>query len=209
MSFLGLSSVLVLSPHPDDAEYSLSGTVLKSPDTKFYILPLSNGGDYDLCSEERYQEVIAFWRDVPNVTIVDRAMYGFIKTWTEDTIIRWVEEMCVEHNVDFDCILTPPENDCHFEHAITYRVGRALTRKTKISLIEYNTPSADHTWNPNLYVDITDVYQEKKQRLKVFDTQKTRKYFDSNSVDSFHTNYFCNKRQYGHTEMFRVNFMFL
>ena len=37
MKFLGMDKVVCLSPHPDDVEYSLSGTVLKYYETKYKI----------------------------------------------------------------------------------------------------------------------------------------------------------------------------
>ena len=38
MKFLGFDKVLCLSPHPDDVEYSMSGTILKYKDTHFDIV---------------------------------------------------------------------------------------------------------------------------------------------------------------------------
>jgi len=47
MKFLGLNKVLCLSPHPDDVEFGMMGTILKYYDTHFDILCLSSGGDFD------------------------------------------------------------------------------------------------------------------------------------------------------------------
>ena len=38
MKFLGFNKVLCLSPHPDDVEYSMSGTIIKYEDTHFDIV---------------------------------------------------------------------------------------------------------------------------------------------------------------------------
>ena len=35
MKFLGFDNVLCISPHPDDIEYSMFGTIDKYKDTKF------------------------------------------------------------------------------------------------------------------------------------------------------------------------------
>ena len=47
MKLLNFDRVLCLSPHPDDAEYSISGTVMKYSDTIFDILTMSVGGDFE------------------------------------------------------------------------------------------------------------------------------------------------------------------
>ena len=45
--FLGFDNVLCLSPHPDDIEYGMAGTIVKHTDTNFDILILTEGGDFD------------------------------------------------------------------------------------------------------------------------------------------------------------------
>lgn len=194
----------MLSPHPDDAEYSLSGTILKFKDTKFNILNMSSGGDFDRADEERVKEVLNFWKSVPNVEVLG-SRQTFIKDATEDVLIQWVENF--SHT--FQAVFVPPSEDFHFEHRIVNCVGKALTRKRKVSFIEYNTPSASHTWNPNLFVDVSGQYEEKKSKMQLFETQRRRAYFNQENVDSFHTNYFCNKRLYGQVEMFRTDFVFV
>ena len=47
MKFLNYDRVLCLSPHPDDVEYGMLGTILKYKDTNFQILNVSRGGDFD------------------------------------------------------------------------------------------------------------------------------------------------------------------
>ena len=44
MRFLNFKRVLCLSPHPDDVEYSMAGSILKYKDTKFDLFCLSCGG---------------------------------------------------------------------------------------------------------------------------------------------------------------------
>ena len=42
MKFLNYDTVLCVSPHPDDIEYSMMGTILKHVDTHFIILNLDS-----------------------------------------------------------------------------------------------------------------------------------------------------------------------
>ena len=47
MKLLNFDKVLCLSPHPDDVELGLSGTIMKYNGTHFDMLTLSGGGDYE------------------------------------------------------------------------------------------------------------------------------------------------------------------
>ena len=47
MKFLNYDRVLCLSPHPDDVEYGMVGSMYKFRNTQFDVLILSEGGDFD------------------------------------------------------------------------------------------------------------------------------------------------------------------
>ena len=51
MKFLNYDNVLCLSPHPDDAEYGMLGSMLKFKDTQFDIIVFSIGGEFDKSSK--------------------------------------------------------------------------------------------------------------------------------------------------------------
>lgn len=177
---------------------------MKYTDTHFTILNMSAGGDYDTHGQSRVDEVMSFWQSFENAS-VHASRRRFISGFTEDSLVHWVE---TNTPFDYDAILVPPSNDFHFEHRIINSVGRALSRKTKVSVIEYNTPSVSHEWVANVFVDVTEQYERKKQLLQLFKSQQTRMYFEDRNIDSFHTNYFCNKRQYGYYEQLKLDFLF-
>ena len=56
MKFLNYNKVLILSPHPDDAEYGVLGTMMKYKDTTFDIAVLSDGGDFDSSTTKSRRE---------------------------------------------------------------------------------------------------------------------------------------------------------
>ena len=63
MKLLGFNNVLCISPHPDDVEYSMLGTILKNSETNFYLLQLAQGGDCDQTTgESRLKEVENVWK---------------------------------------------------------------------------------------------------------------------------------------------------
>ena len=52
MKFLNSSHAIVIGAHPDDIEYGMLGTFLKYTDTRFRIIVLSGGGDFDNSTTE-------------------------------------------------------------------------------------------------------------------------------------------------------------
>ena len=80
MEFLNKKAVLCISPHPDDTEYSMMGTIAQFTDTKFICLNLAIGGHLDdTTSIKRIEEVDNVWKEmncnnVENVYI-DEAQY--------------------------------------------------------------------------------------------------------------------------------------
>lgn len=201
MKFLNNDKVLCLSPHPDDVEYSMAGTILKFKDTQFDIAILTMGGDVDVTrSIKRFEEVKNFWKDVENVKIT------YLKNlqpneYSDDVAIDMIEN---EYDMStYNSIFIPSKEDTHFYHRKINSLGKSLCRVAKFNLYEYFTPSAEPSWIPNLIVEI-DRYQEKKDRLKEFKTQTFRRYFSDFCLDAFHTDLHFNKKGFEWIEKFKV-----
>ena len=109
----------------------------------------------------------------------------------------------------YDCIITPSEFDSHFEHRIVSNFGWPLTRIKGISLIEYYSPSTLEKWIPNMFIDISDVYNTKLNMLKQFKSQQHRSYFSKETIDGFHTNFQCSKKGYNMIERFNLKQLFV
>ena len=68
--FLGKNYIACLSPHPDDCEYAIAGTIRKFLDTEFHIYNISDGGRFDhLGGDIRKLEVESFWSSYENVKL--------------------------------------------------------------------------------------------------------------------------------------------
>ena len=75
MRFLNFQKVLCLSPHPDDVEVGMMGSVIKHKDTHFDILCLTRGGakGFDNTNQQdRRGEVNDVWNtlDIKNISIL-------------------------------------------------------------------------------------------------------------------------------------------
>lgn len=195
---------LVLSPHPDDAEYSLSGTVFKS-NNYWKIVTMSSGGDNDeTTSHSRLNESEAFWSDMGNVCHIGMNSKT-IDEYRDYELVAIIDDLL--DNVD--TIYVPPLEDNHFEHRRVSEAARAATRGKPITLIEYYTPSTRSTWVPNLFVDIDEYMYEKDYALhQYFQSQNDRFYFREENIEIFHEDYFCRLRGLDKVEKFRVEYQF-
>ena len=210
MKFLNFDRIICISPHPDDVEYSMAGTILKYNDTHFDILCLTQGGDCDeTTGSGRIEEVKNVWK---RSNIDNFSLYftnnKLLKELGEDEWINYIESNFI-NKFKYDCIITPSQFDSHFEHKIVCNLGYALTRINPISLIEYYSPSTLETWIPNVFIDINDVYETKINMLMEFKSQIHKTYFSINTLNEFHTNFRCSKRKIGKVEQFKFKQIFL
>jgi len=207
--FLNFNKVLCISPHPDDVEYSMSGTIIKNCDTQFDVLCLTQGGDCDeTTSHDRLNEVRNSWNasDISNVNLFF-SPNKFLKEQGEDEWVNYIETSFVNPG-NYDCICTPSTKDSHFEHRIVSNLGWPLTRIKSISLLEYYSPSTLEEWTPNTFIDISDVYEIKLRMLREFVSQQHRSYFKEDTIKGFHTNFQCSKKGTNVVEQFNLKQLF-
>ena len=223
MKFLNYNKVLCLSPHPDDVEYGMLGTICKYKDTQFDVVVLSQGGDFDeSTAESRQEECKKVWEHIDNLngSFIDSK---FIKDKDED---EWVNILENKFDISsYDCIITTSPTDSHFEHKMVSNLTYPLVRRSKCGIIQYKSPSTLDTWTPNLFVDLNvlvdrnreDGHSEdthrlfmafiwyvKLHKLKLFESQQDKSYFDEFSLNSFHSNYQCSMRGMNHVESFKI-----
>ena len=113
MKFLNLKRVLCLSPHPDDVEIGMMGTIFKYNKTKFDVLCLTKGGakGYDETNElDRRKEVDTiwdFWENLTDHVKVYHSKYDYFEDCNEPGWINYIEnEFVKKNNYDGMCIPT-------------------------------------------------------------------------------------------------------
>jgi len=211
LKLLNLKRVLCLSPHPDDVEYSMLGTILKYKDTTFDVLCLSCGGAKGFDSTNalnRRQEVNNVWGSLEyNNVNLSFADCDYLEDRTEPGWINYIENKFI-NNQKYDGIFIPPEKDSMYEHRFVNKFGSALIRKDAMSLIEYHTVSTLNCWKPNVFIDISKTYKSKLQAINKFVSQNDKSYFTKDTLDSFHSNFQCSKRGIKIVEQFKILEMF-
>ena len=206
MKFLNFNRVLCLSPHPDDVELGMLGTVLKERSTKFYILCMTIcgakgfDGSYEL---DRVGEIRELWIKANCSNVIPmRSDCDWFEDKTEPGWINFLDNHIKD--MDYDCIFIPPFEDSMFEHRFVNSFGSTLTRKSPISLIEYHTASTLNTWIPNLFVDITPFYDRKIKLLENFTSQIDKPYFQKGVMESKCISYQCRRRGLKYVEKYRI-----
>ena len=224
MKFLNYDKVLCLSPHPDDVEYGMLGTICKYKDTEFDIVVLSSGGDFDdSTAKSRQDECLKVWEHIDNINGHFLKDIKFIRDKEEDELVHILE---TKFNIsEYDCILSPPLDDSHFEHKKISNLPFALARRSKCGILNYKTPSTLDSWIPNFFVDLNSLVNRDKKgghsddtsrlfmafiwyikinKLKLFESQQDKSYFQESSLNSFHSNYQCSTREMTHVESFKI-----
>ena len=224
MKLLNYNKVLCLSPHPDDVEYGMLGTICKYKETKFDIVVLSQGGDFDeSTAKERQDECRKVWEHIDNIEGHFIEDTKFIKDKDED---EWVNLLENKFDISsYDCIITTSPDDAHFEHRIVSNFTYPLVRRSKCGIIQYKSPSTLDIWIPNFFVDIGVIENRNKEdghpngthvlfqagiwyikfnRMKMFESQKGKSYFEDESIKSFHSNYQCSNRGMNTVESFKI-----
>ena len=202
MKFLDSNYVLCIGAHPDDVEYGMAGTFEKCYETQFTVMVMSSGGDFDNTTNEtdRKSENEKIWTMFENV---DGVVYDkFVKSQTEDEMVNFIENSIYKN---FNCIVTTPNEDSHFEHRMINNLGPALCRRSPITLTEYRTPSTLNHWIQNYFIELTNnEYKRKKLALSRFKSQQYAPYFSEKSIDSFHHNFLCSKKGLEIVESYRI-----
>ena len=224
MKFLNYDKVLVLSPHPDDAEYGMLGAMMKFKDTMFDIVVLSDGGDFDESTKgSRREECKKVWEHIDNINGSFMEDTKFIRERNED---EWVHLLETKYDIStYDCIMSPPSNDSHFEHQIVSNLPNALGRREQCGIIHYKTVSILDTWIPNFFVDLGVIENRdtedghsngthtlfmaciryaKTNKLTHFESQQKKQYFQEDSIKSFHSHFGCSKRGIDFVEEFHI-----
>jgi len=191
---------LVVSPHPDDSEYSCFG-LIKSSKSEFNLLVCSSGGLGDKTNEhDRVQEVYDFWHSAE--TPVEIKFYDIVNRDYAD-IVKFFDEMIISERID--AIFVPPEQDTNQEHRIISQICRTSLRDKPCALIEYWTPSTTHEWSPNVWLDIDENFQQKKQLLlSSFKSQLGKSYFEEQYIDLFHQDWQAFKKGIRKCEKYKI-----
>ena len=205
-----MKSILAIAAHPDDIEISCLGYLLKKnkeKKSKISVFIASSGSLKDPTSGiKRIKESKNALNCIKNLSFNYRNQKG-IKISDFENISNKIRKLILSINPNE--ILVHDPNDTHNEHSLVYDIVKTASRRLAINLIRYKSISSTNSFKANLYIDVKNYLDIKKQSLKFHKSQQFHKYFSDKYIESFHNNFFAYGRGIKVSEAFFEEFKFL
>jgi len=164
--------ILALGAHPDDIEYGCGGTFLKfakkGKDIYFMVLTKGEfGGDPGVRVKEQEKAM--------NLLGVKKIFWGgYVDTElpNERIIISYIDKVIEEVNPDE--VYVNYFDDIHQDHRTLAKCALTATRYVKRVLFYEDYTS--NNFEPDIFVDIEDVLEEKQKLIQVYTSQVSKNY---------------------------------
>lgn len=171
--------ILAVGAHPDDIELGCGGTIRK------HILHgdevtciIAAGGEKSGNKEKRKSEALAAAKlmgikdiqflDLPDTMIRHDGL-------TVGLLDKYIHE-------DDGIIYVHSPKDYHQDHANIAKSVLSASRKMKNSVFFYETPSTTIEFKPTLYIDITDVFEDKLDYIRQYTSQQNKNYMEEQAI---------------------------
>ncbi len=200
-------NILAIGAHPDDLEYGCFGFLLKQvarSDIHLYVASLGSAGDSTTGMQRKAESVAAFDMLRPK-SMTFREKAGI----TQDDFHSILDELTdLITRTKPDAILTLGSHDSHQEHRLIFDIACGAARRSKASILAYGILSNTLDFKPQLFVDISDVYELKMHALHCHKTQEKRAYMKEDYLEIFHANTYASLHGLGRCEAFEIIRMF-
>lgn len=169
--------VIAFGAHPDDIEIGMGGTVAKLTgmgyDVRLVIATLPNFVKTDTKEERKHESIMS-------AKVMGCKTPEFLDLSPEEIIFKrkFVTQISnIIQELNPEAIFTQWIGDTHQDHqALTRAVVAAARDSNDVFMYETTIPGgiSEHAFRPQLYVDVTDTLEIKKNALDCFDSQKIR-----------------------------------
>ncbi len=195
--------ILAIGAHPDDLEYGCFGLLLKQPPSSsihLYVASLGSAGDPTTGPKRRSESIAAFDLVRPK-SVLFRDKAGV----SQDDFHIILDELTeIISRVKPDLILTLGPHDTHQEHRTIFEVTSGAARRSKASILAYGILSNTLDFKPQIFIDISEVYAQKKQALRAHQSQSERAYMKEAYLDIFHANTYASLHGLGPCEAYEI-----
>jgi len=188
MIFDDVKKVLVLAPHPDDAEFGLGGTLARLLELKkevhiavFSLCEKSTpeGFETGAIEKEMYQSLDELGIPSSQVHVFDFEVRDF-PAKRQEILEKLVE---LRKQLQPDTVFLPSSSDVHQDHQTIHVEGIRAFKHA--SLLGYEMPWNNFGFTSFVYVKLNDDHLNKKIAcLDKYSTQKKRSYSDHRFVTS-------------------------
>ncbi len=182
------NKVLILAPHPDDAEFGLGGTIskLREMGKEIHIAVFSNcekstpeGFEIGAIEKEMYQSFDFLGIDKKHQHIFDFEVREFPSKRQEilETLIQ------LRNKVNPDLVFLPSASDIHQDHKTISEEGIRAFKHSNV--LGYEMPWNNFGFTSFMYVNLSQKnIEEKIKALDCYETQKHRPYSNADFVIS-------------------------
>lgn len=200
-------NVLAIGAHPDDIEYGVFGTLCKfRDDCSIFCFVATAGGLRDSTSGilRKIESEIAlnllnpnkvFWEDKIGIDYQDYAYITF-----------YLEKIIDLENINL--ILAPDKSDSHQDHRLISDITVSASRRSNATVLFYPTLSTVQ-FNAKLFVDISEVFNKKKEALSLLVSQKDKPYMMDEYLEIFNHDAFASLHGLNYVEKFDIGGAFL
>lgn len=172
--------VLVFAPHNDDEVLGVGGTIAKyaSQGHEVYVCEVTSGKNIDRLKNEALEAHSIL--GVKDTIFLNLPTVGLADIPTKELN----EAMCDTVNkIKPDIAFIPHKGDMHLDHKMVAESAMVALRPVNspqlkaiysyetLSETEWNIPSPDNLFVPNVWVDITDTIDKKLEAMKCYQSQ--------------------------------------
>jgi bacillithiol biosynthesis deacetylase BshB1 len=178
-----MKSILVIAPHPDDAELGMGGTIIKlaAQGHRVHLVDMTNGEPTPRGSVEiRTRE----WTAAAKVLGVERTLLGLKNREVQHTIEARHRLAAVIREHKADWLFVPYPTDAHPDHVAVTKIAEDARFDAKLSksdipgepyhpkrVIYYFCTHLRMNFTPNFCVDISDTIEKKIEAVKCYPSQ--------------------------------------
>ncbi len=181
---------MVIAVHPDDETLGCGGTLLKHKENgdEIYCVFVTNGNKYQEkiipSLEKSYQFKKSFRLDFEELKLDDLSL--------NEIIPRFIS---VFNEIKPNILYVPNRSDVHSDHRRTFEALISVTKSFRfpsikkilmcevISETDFAFPLPENSFYPNVFVDITQVFEKKKKIIDTFSKELLKAPF-TRSIDS-------------------------
>ncbi|SOC37681.1 PIG-L deacetylase family protein [Salinicoccus kekensis] len=175
--------ILVFAPHNDDEVLGVGGTIAKyvKAGHSVYVCEVTSTPDPEWTKDLRVEAKAAHdFLGIEETYFLDLPMIGLRHHDTADFNGRVHD---VVQQVSPNIVFVPHKGDMNFDHAeVTYSAMVALRpfnvsdlkeilAYETLSETEWNTPTVDNVFMPNVFYDITDTIEDKLKAMEYYESE--------------------------------------
>jgi len=181
-------SILIISPHTDDAELGCGGSIAKFVEMgkNVHLLALSiakksipEGFEPDSTKNEMIEACKILGLKENNIKILDFETRVFPQHRQEilDDLIK------IRNEINPEIVMVPSLKDTHQDHQVVTNESLRAFKKSSLSIYGYEQPWNCFTFDTNTFVELEEHHIEKKiEALKQYRSQSIKEYFDNEFI---------------------------